>query len=343
MKSDERWAEATVHSVQDLSPTVRSLLLRPAEGVRPWTVGAHLRVRLQIDGRDDVRSYSLVGLPAESRETGLYRVAVKRADPGRGGSRAMHALQGGDRLQIAGPDNHFELPTGTPHTLLVAGGIGITPILGMALTLAARGASLRVLYAARSDEELVFADRLRTALGDRLQTFSDARGERMDLAAEIAALPPRAQLLICGPVPLLQAVQTAWDGAGRPRADLRFETFGSSGSRPAEAFWVEVPRQGLRFEVPADRSLLDVLEAHGVQALHDCRRGECGLCAVDIVAVHGTVDHRDVFFSAHEQATNQRLCACVSRVCGGGVVLDPAWRPDALPAVDARPEHAETA
>jgi vanillate O-demethylase ferredoxin subunit len=106
---------------------------------------------------------------------------------------------------------------------------------------------------------------------------------------------------------------------------------------------VEVPRQGLRFEVPADRSLLDVLEAHGVQALHDCRRGECGLCAVDIVSVQGTVDHRDVFFSPHEKATNQRLCACVSRVCGGGIVLDPAWRPDTLPAAPAQPEHAEAA
>jgi len=328
MKSDERWAEATVHSVMDLSPTVRGIALRPAEGVLPWTVGSHLKLRLAIDGRDEMRSYSLVGLPGESRETGLYRIAVKRAEPGRGGSRLMHGLQGGDRLQIAGPDNHFDLPTGAAHTLLVAGGIGITPILGMALTLAARGASLRMLYAARDDGELVFADRLRTVLGERLQTFADARGERLDLAAEIAALPHNAQLLICGPVPLLQATQAAWAAVGRRMADLRFETFGSSGSRAAESFWVSVPRQGLRFEVPADRSLLDVLEEQGVQALHDCRRGECGLCAMDIVELQGEVDHRDVFFSAHEKRENRRLCACVSRVCGGGVVLDSAWRPD---------------
>lgn len=339
MKSDERWAEAVVHSVQDLSPTVRGIALRPAEGVRPWTVGSHLKVRLDIAGRDETRSYSLVGLPADSRDSGLYRIAVKLAAPGRGGSRRMHALQGGDRVQIAGPDNHFELPTGAPHTLLVAGGIGITPILGMALTLAARGASLRMLYAARDTAELIHADRLQQALGARLQTFSDAAGQRIDLDAEIAALPPRSQLLICGPVPLLEAAKAAWARAGRPPADLRFETFGSSGSRPAEAFWVEVPRQGLRFEVPADRSLLDMLEEHGVQALHDCRRGECGLCAVDIVRVQGTVDHRDVFFSEHQKRENQRLCTCVSRVCGGGIVLDPAWRPDTVPA----PVHAETA
>lgn len=328
MKTDERWAEAVVDEVEDLSPTVRGITLRPAEGVRPWTVGSHLRVQVQIGERRDTRHYSLTGLPQESRESGRYRIAVKRAEPGRGGSRHMHALQPGDRVQIAGPDNHFDLPVMAPHTLLVAGGIGITPILGMALTLAARGASLRMVYAARDENELVFADRLRAALGDRLHLCADALGQRLDLDAEIAALPANAQLLICGPVPLLQATQAAWARAGRRSADLRFETFGSSGSRAAEPFWVRVPRHGLQVEVPADRSLLEVLQENGVETLYDCQRGECGLCAVDIVELDGEIDHRDVFFSAHEKRENKRLCACVSRVCGGGVVLDSAWRPD---------------
>jgi vanillate O-demethylase ferredoxin subunit len=332
MKIDDRWVDARVEQVEDLSPTVRALTLRPAGGVRPWAVGSHLRVRLAIGGRDELRHYSLVGLPEESLASGHYRIAVKRAEPGRGGSRQMHALQAGDTLAIAGPDNHFALPThvgnSAPHTLLVAGGIGITPIYGMALALAARGASLRMVYAARDDAELVLAGPLRRVLGERLQTFADARGERIPLDAELAALPPRAQLLVCGPVPLLQAVQAAWARAGRPAADLRFETFGSSGNRPAEAFWVRIPRHGLELQVPADRSLLDVLEEAGVEALHDCRRGECGLCALNIVSVQGEVDHRDVFFSAEEKRHNQRLCACVSRVCGGGIVIDSSWRPD---------------
>jgi ferredoxin-NADP reductase len=335
MKIDEHWVDAGVDGIEDLSPTVRSLLLRPANGVQPWTVGSHIRVQVDLGGRSDIRHYSLVGLPEESRTTGCYRIAVKRAEPGRGGSRFVWALQPGSRVAIAGPDSHFELPVSAPHTLLVAGGIGITPILGMALTLAARGAPLRMCYAARESPELVFADRLRAALGERLQTFVDAAGERIALEAEIAALPPRAQLLICGPVPLLQAAQEAWARAGRPIADLRFETFGSSGSRPPEAFWVRVPRHGVEFEVPADRSLLEMLAENGVEALHDCRRGECGLCAMDIVELQGTLDHRDVFFSAHEKRENRRLCACVSRVCGGGVVLDSAWRPDEI--------HAEAA
>ena len=343
MRHDETWSDATVDAVEDLSPTVRGIALRPLEGVRGWTVGSHLRVQVAVDGRSEVRSYSLVGLPSESRALGVYRIAVKRAEPGRGGSRRMHALQPGDRIAIAGPDNHFELPPPgaqpAQHVLLIAGGIGITPIYAMALTLAARGASLRLLYAARDDAELVFADRLRAALGERLQTFSDARGERIALTDEIAALPPRSMALVCGPVPLLQAVQAAWQRAGRAAADLRFETFGSSGSRPSEAFRVRVPRHGVDVIVPAERTLLDVIGDHGVEALYDCRRGECGLCAMDIVSVQGEVDHRDVFFSAEEKRDNRRICVCVSRVCGGEIVLDSAWRPDESPS----PGHATAA
>ena len=198
--------------------------------------------------------------------------------------------------------------------LLVAGGIGITPIVGMALTLAARGATLGMRYAARDDAELVFADTLRATLGDRLRTFADARGERMDLDAEIAALPARGQLLVCGPVPLLQAAQDAWQRAGRRRRrpalrDVRLERQPCRRCRSG----CGVLRHGVELEVPADRSLLEVLEEKGVEALYDCRRGECGLCAVDIVEVHGTVDHRDVFLSAAEKRANHRMCACVSR------------------------------
>ena len=329
MKIDDQWAEARVEATRELSATVREFTLRPAAGVAPWSVGSHLRVRLSADGQDLLRSYSLVGLPQESVRDGVYRIAVKRVDPSRGGSRCMWRLSAGAVLRIAGPDNHFELPLAAPATLLVAGGIGITPILGMALTLARRPGALRMLYAARSPEELVYADRLREALGERLATFTDAEGTRIDLDAEIAALPPGAQMLVCGPAPLLQAAQSAWQRAGRPTAALRFETFGSGGLKGAEAFWVQVGGpQAERIEVPADRSLLQVLAEHGIDTMSDCERGECGLCVVDVLALEGEIDHRDVFFSAEEKCANRRLCACVSRVRGGGVVVDTGYRPD---------------
>lgn len=325
------WIDAVVEATEDLSPTVRGLRLRPADGVANFGVGAHLRVQVHVDGRAELRHYSLVGLPQEARADGAYRIAVKRAEPGRGGSRAMWALRPGDVLRVAGPENHFELPARVSQALLVAGGIGITPIFGMALALAARRVPLRLCYAARDDGELVFGSRLRAALGDRLATFVDARGERLDLDAEIAALPAGAQMLVCGPVPLLQAAQAAWARAGRPPADLRFETFGAGAERPALPFRVRLPRHGLELEVPADRSLLDVLEAQGVQVLADCRRGECGLCALDVLACDGELEHRDVFLGAEERRAGRRLCARVSRA-SGTVALDTAWRPDAVHA-----------
>ena len=328
MKNTLRWHPATVRAHRDLTPTVREFEIRPDGGVQPWTVGSHLNVKVRVRERDETRSYSLVGLPHAPGAGEVYRIAVKRAEPGRGGSRYLWSLETGSELAIGEPNNHFEPAFGAPQVLLVAGGIGITPIVGMALLLAERGADLRMCYAARSDGELAYAEPLREVLGARLQTFTGDNGRRLDLAAEIATLPARGQLWICGPLPLLDAAREAWAHAGRSPTDLRFETFGNSGRFEAEPFWVELPRHGLRLEVPADRSLLDVLDEAGVDTLFECRRGECGLCTLDIVRAEGRVDHRDVFFSAAEKQANGRLCACVSRVSGGGVVLDTAWRPD---------------
>jgi ferredoxin-NADP reductase len=292
MRYNLQWHCATLRAHRDLSPHVREFEIRPDGGIRPWSVGAHLNVHVHIDGRDETRSYSLVGLPDGRGADEVYRIAVRRADPGRGGSRWLWGLETGDELLIGEPNNHFDIGLKAPQTLLVAGGIGITPILGMALQLARQAAPLRLCYAARCADELIYADVLRAQLGECLQVYRSDAGERIDLDAEIAALPAGAQMAVCGPLRLLGAAREAWARAGRSVADQRFETFGNSGLREAEAFWVQLPRHGLRFEVPAERSLLDALEEHGMQALSDCRRGECGLCAMDIVSVRGTVDHR---------------------------------------------------
>ncbi|HJV62978.1 MAG TPA: PDR/VanB family oxidoreductase [Albitalea sp.] len=325
MKNASSWQRAIVEDLRELSPTVREIALRPEGGTGGWSAGSHLDVRVQAAGGDDVRSYSLIGIAADSASSGLYRIAVKRAQPGRGGSRFMWSLRVGDALQIGEPANHFEIALDAPASLIVAGGIGVTPLVGIAQTLAARGAALAMRYAARSGCELVYASSLKDLLGDRLQTFCSDRGERLDLDAEIAQLAPGGQLVVCGPVSLLDAARDAWTRAGRDPALLRFETFGS-GAGEARPFWVELPRHGLRIEVPPDRSLLDALNEAGIETLSDCRRGECGLCAMDIVAAQGTIDHRDVFFSAEQKRANRQLCACVSRVEGGGIVLDSAYR-----------------
>jgi len=345
MRLSTRWHPATLRHHRDLTPTVREFEIRPEGGVRPWTVGSHLNVQVIVNGQPETRSYSLVGL----HDAEVYRIAVKRAEPGRGGSRHLWSLETGAELRVGEPNNHFELPHeqmhgaphgaqhGAPHAAmhyaLVAGGIGITPLVGMALFLAQRGASVQMAYAARNAGEFAFAAELRSALGDRLRTFDAAAGEQLDVAALIAALPARSLLLACGPLGLLDALRSAWAAAGRPPADLRFETFGNSGAQPAQAFRLRVPRHGIDVEVPADRSLLDVLEAAGVETLADCKRGECGLCAVEVLGLEGRIDHRDVFFSPAQKQAGDRLCACVSRITAtpgreAVLVLDSAYRTD---------------
>jgi ferredoxin-NADP reductase len=328
MKHSPAWQQATVVATEDVTPTVRQFLLRPVDGVATrWDGGAHLQVQVAVNAKAQMRHYSLVG----KSDGQHWRIAVKRMDDGRGGSRAMWALQPGDTLPVSGPHNHFGLDLSASAYLLVAGGIGITPLVAMAQQLAvhaaAKGAPVRVLYGARTREELAFAGMLQASLGDKLQTFVADAGEQIDFAVEIAALPARAQLYTCGPVPMLEAIRKAWADEGRSLADLRFETFGSSGRFAAQAFRVLIPRHQLDIMVPADTTLLDALEAAGIDTISDCRRGECGLCAMDVLDVQGDMDHRDVFLSEHEKQKNQRMCVCVSRVVGT-LTLDSAWRPD---------------
>ena len=333
---------AHVDAVRDLSPTVREITLRPPEGIDTrWAAGSHLRVAVTLpDGRAAERRYSLIGLPTAD---GGWRIAVKRVQASRGGSLFMARLQAGDRLRVQAPANHFELPPGARPTLLVAGGIGITPLIGMAQALVARpGADIRMVYAARAAQDLVYLDALQAALGKRLRTFAGDQGQQLHVAAALQDLPADGQCLACGPATLLEALRDAWRAAGRPAQRLRFETFGTSGHEPAQPFWVSLPRHGLRLEVPADRSLLEVLGAHGVACLADCERGECGLCMVDVLEVQGRIDHRDVFMSPAEHRSNQRLCACVSRVAGGGIVIDSAWRPDTPKMREANAQTATT-
>ncbi|MGJ7602889.1 PDR/VanB family oxidoreductase [Variovorax sp. LT1R20] len=327
MKSDLQWMQAQVAALRDVTPTVREFELRPESGfAASYEPGAHLQVQVMTaQGKLQTRSYSLVG----EGDGQCWRIAVKRLDDGRGGSLAMWQLAPGDRLQVSAPQNHFALDLSAPGYLLVAGGIGITPLVLMAQRLGAHakrsGVPVKMLYGARHAGEFGYLAHLQEALGEGVVAHEGAAP--IDFAAAIAELPPGGQLYTCGPVPMLEAVKRAWEAAGRAPADLRFETFGSSGRLATQAFTVRIPRHDLAITVPADCTLLEALDAAGVQTLWDCKRGECGLCAMDVLAVDGEVDHRDVFLSADEKAATTRICACVSRAVGT-LTLDSAYRAD---------------
>ncbi|MBR0751856.1 oxidoreductase [Bradyrhizobium jicamae] len=326
MRFIETWTSATLVATRDLTPGIREFLLRPDNfNAAPYPVGSHIQVGVTIDGQPQTRSYSLVG---EVGPDG-YRIAVRRAPDSRGGSQYMWSLAPGARLNITVPASLVQIDWTRPKFCLIAGGIGITPIIGAAQALARRKADVTLHYAVRSRDDAAYLDELTKLLGDRLVLHAGDEGRRLDLDAAFAALPDAAMALFCGPMRMLDAARHAWEAAGRPLTDLRYETFGSSGLLPTETFRVRLRDEGIELVVPRDRSLLDVLNDAGHEVMSDCRRGECGVCALDVVDVDGEIDHRDVFFSDHQKRENRKICACVSRA-RGTITVDSLHRADAV-------------
>jgi ferredoxin-NADP reductase len=327
MRKDNHWYPARVVTVSDACDGVREILLDAGAHARSFTVGSHLDFRLQLHGREDVRSYSLVGEP---RADGHYLIAVRAMPNSRGGSRHMWTLAAGDTIEVSAPSNNFPLDERAPEILLLAGGIGITPILGMAQRLAQRHPAFRMLYVGRSRSAMAYLAQLQHTLGERLRIHCDDEAGVPDLGSEIAALSTAAEVYVCGPLGMLEALRMHWQAAGRSRARLHFETFGNSGNAPAQPFVVKLPALGLQVPVTENESMLDALQAAGVELMADCRRGECGLCQVDVLESSDGLDHRDVFFSDEQHAENRRLCACVSRALGGSISIDTGYRVDAI-------------
>lgn len=323
MKFRDNWSSAQVIQVEDVSPSIRLFELDPGAHYQAWTPGAHLRVGVLADGRREVRTYSLIHTGVDDRR---YRIAVKRIDGGLGGSRHMWSLAAGAALDISQPHNHFELSRyGSSYTLL-AGGIGITPMIGMAQALRHSDKPVRLIYAVRSRAEAAFADLLRSFLGQRLELCISAETGALDLAQIVAQVPAGGELYLCGPIGMLESVRGIWRESGRPLGLLRYETFAASGHYPAQSFTAVLPRFNLEIDVPPHQTLLAALAQSGVEVMSDCLRGECGLCALDVLACDAPIDHRDVFFSEAQKAENHKLCACVSRPAGGRIEIDTSYR-----------------
>jgi len=307
-----------VSSTKLLGPDVCQIEFSAADSALPaYGPGDHIQVHLP-DGL--VRSYSLVG---RWRNDNIYKIAVRRTTPSRGGSAFMHSLKPGDTLFISPPTNNFalSLSTNAPRFFL-AGGIGITPLISMIEILEELDHQPNLYYAGRSEKSMPFVNELHALLDSRLHIAADDKGTRLDLKGIVSNLPVSAELYMCGPVGMLNAVKAIWTELGRDPTALRFETFAVGGEFPNASFSVTVPRLDLTLEVSDNETLLEALERVGVEPLYNCRKGECGLCAVEVISLEGTIDHRDVFYSAEQREANAAFCSCVSRVAGGKVSID---------------------
>lgn len=309
-----RWQGATVVDRGEVADGIVRIVLEPDEPTvaRP---GEHLEVLVELDdNRTDTRSYSIAGASPDG-----HRLAVTVATPpnSRGGARYMHARRPGDRVRITQPLQDFPLRVGAPSYVLIAGGVGITAIRGMASTLKRLRADYTLHFVGNSRARMAYLSDLEAVHGDRLVTHVTQEHGRMSVEELLATVPAEAELYMCGPIRLMEEIRRLWERDGRDMTALRFETFGNSGWFEAEPFEVEIPRLGVTTVVQPGESMLEALERDGVEMMYDCRRGECGLCEVDILALDGQVDHRDVFYSERQKAPNSKMCCCVSRVAAG--------------------------
>jgi vanillate monooxygenase ferredoxin subunit len=286
----------------------------------PFAAGAHIDVHI---APDLVRQYSLCGDPADHTH---YLIAVLRAPDGRGGSSAMHdAIHEGQEIWISEPRNCFPLAPETQPSLLLAGGIGVTPILSMAERLNGIGTVFEMHYLTRSRERTAFYERIAHSPFAANVTFHHDDGpaeQRLDIPAVLERHKGRSHLYLCGPEGFLTFVRDTARQRGWPDEAVHFEYFSAQPARSDHdrAFVVELASTGQRVSVPSHQSVVEALATHGVDIPISCGQGVCGTCLTRILG--GEPDHRDYYLSAKEQARNDQFLPCCSRAKGAFLILD---------------------
>lgn len=319
-----------VCETQRLNDLVRLVRLAAPDRhvLHSWSPGSHLMIEVVLrDGSKDWRHYSLIDLQGTRGQPHAgptqYTIAVRKEDDGRGGSLFMHELNAGDTLTVQGPINNFELEPTDGTTLLLAGGIGITPLASMAAQCRANDKPVELYYAGRSRKLMAFADELDTLLAGDLHLHADDEhdGAFYDVTAVLDRCGADDRLYVCGPKPMLDSVLAATEQRQWAPGRVSFEVFTEpkvvAGDHPFEVVLAE---SGDSFIVPADKTILDCLIERGHDPLYDCARGECGVCTTDVL--EGEIDHRDYVLTQSEKDSGEVMQICVSRAKGDKIVLD---------------------
>lgn len=312
--------------VRQVTERVREYLLRSPDGTAlpAYGPGAHVALHTVSAERGlIVRHYSLIGgnhVEDDPRHT--YRIAVQREDHARGSAHIHATFAQGTRLAIGAPVNNFPLDRRCPRVLLIAGGIGITPILSMARSLSRRHRDFEMVYVGRNAAAMAYHDEVAALAGEHGRFhYSDTDG-LLDVDALLRRQSSDTTVYVCGPASLNDAVHATAEHLGWDASRVRSERFGASLTGNETAFDVRLLRSGRTVHVSADASILDALNAEGIPVLWDCRRGECGLCPLPVVSSDGALDHHDHYLTDDERAGGRTMCICVSRTRGRELVLD---------------------
>lgn len=308
----------SVIAVEMLTPDIKAIrLASPDGGMLPaYVAGAHVELGLPIQGDVVQRKYSLVSDPADLR---CYDIAVKRNISGRGGSAHLHdAVAVGGLIEVSAPVNEFSLRKDASHHVLIAGGIGITPLLGMAGSAQREGHSYELHYSARDEQAMAFRDPV-AALSRATAYFSQGgQPGRMDIAAILGAHrdDAGAHVYVCGPARLIDAVRWCAEALGYPARRIHFESFGPAWTPGDGTVQLMLSESGIALSVEPGVTLLEAMEEAGAWIPSECKRGECGACVTSYSG--GAPLHRDNCLTPEQRETS--FCPCVSWADAGSVL-----------------------
>ncbi len=310
----------TVTEATPVNELVKRFSFRRSDGgpLPTFSGGAHVVVEM-LDG--DVRRLNPYSLMSDPMDQSAYSISVRRDDQGRGGSLFMHRrVRPGDEMVISYPVNLFSLDLRARKHLMIAGGIGITPFLAQIKQLAATNGRFELHYACRSQALASYADELTDRHPASVHLHRDDRGEAIDLEALLDGQPLGTHVYVCGPKGMIEWVRGAARALGWPREAVHYEEFLAPAS--GKPFEVRLAVSNKVIRVGEHQSLLEAIEAAGVDAPYLCRGGACGQCETDVIAADGSFLHRDHWLDEDQKAGGKKIMPCVSRFEGKTLVLD---------------------
>jgi vanillate O-demethylase ferredoxin subunit len=320
----DKYFDVVVLSRRPLTDRIAEFRIGSASG-RPLPMaeaGSHIELRFGGEDGQFLRHYSVVGpLHLNDDPEPFWRIAVQRENRSRGSAFIHDNFRAGTRLKISRAINAFRLARRQPHTLLVAGGIGITPMFAMARSLRVRKANFSMFYAGLERSVMAYVDDLESVCKERLTVHEAKHHGIPDLTKLLSGQPSGTVAYICGPGVMIEALRDAASSLGWEKERVRFEVFNAAHKADDKEFEVHL-RSGRSIKVGPGTTILDALEASGVDTLSDCRRGECGLCITEVVSCDGSLDHRDRFFTEEERAAGKQMTICCSRIKGRVLELD---------------------
>lgn len=309
-----------VARVETVAERIKRIRFVPVDG-RPlptYSAGAHTVVTMRDGAKTIKNPYSLMG---NLNDTTGYEISVLKTHNSHGGSLFVHdKLYEGAFVTISQPSNLFALDLRARKHLLIAGGIGITPIMAMAQQLSLIGAPFELHYSTRTPSSGAYVDEMKQKLGRKFHHYQTVSAQRIDLANLLGQQPLGTHLYVCGPDAMIEDVLRLATEAGWPSQHLHAEHF--TAPRGGLPFDVELTKSGKTVRVKEDESVLQALESAGLEPPYLCRGGACGQCETGVVSCDGSILHYDHYLTDEEKQEGRKMMICVSRIKGSRITID---------------------